>query len=51
MANDLDQYIRAEFTKQFKGSVVVVLDKESADAILTGISEEQKGTGAKVTGR
>jgi hypothetical protein len=51
MDNDLDQYLRAEFTKKFKGSVVVVLDKESCDAILVGVSEEEKGTGAKVTGR
>ena len=51
MDNNLDQYIRAEFSKQFKGKVVVVLEKEVADAILVGVSEEQKGTGAKVTGR
>lgn len=51
MPNDLDQYIRAEFTKQMKGKVVVVLDKKDADAILAGISEEKKGTGAAITGR
>ena len=51
MDNDLDQYLRAEFTKQFKGKVVVVLDKNDADGILAGVSEEEKGTGAKVTGR
>ena len=51
MDNNLDQYLRAEFSKQFKGSVTVVLDKDSADAILTGISNEEKGTGAKITGR
>lgn len=51
MENNLDQYLRAEFTKQFKGAVVVVLDPKDADAILAGVSEEQKGTGAKVTGR
>lgn len=51
MANDLDQYIRAEFSKQMKGKVVIVLDKKEADAILTGVSEEKKGTGAQVTGR
>jgi hypothetical protein len=51
MDNDLDQYLRAEVSKQFKGKVVVVLDKNDADGILTGVSEEQKGTGAKVTGR
>ena len=51
MDNNLDQYLRAEFTKQFKGQVTVVLDAQSADAILAGVGEEQKGTGAKITGR
>ncbi len=51
MPNDLDQYLRAEFSKQFKGKVIVVLKKEDADGIITGIDEETKGTGAKITGR
>lgn len=51
MPNDLDQYLRAEFNKQLKGRVTVVLKKEEADGIITGINEEQKGTAAKVTGR
>ena len=51
MPNDLDQYLRAEIAKQFKGSLVVVLDKNDADGILTGIDEERKGTGAQITGR
>lgn len=51
MDNNLDQYLRAEFSKQFKGKVVIVLDRADADAILTGLGEEQKGTGAKITGR
>jgi len=51
MDNDLDQYIRAEITKQFKGKVVVVLKPEDADAILAGVSEHQSGTKAAVTGR
>jgi hypothetical protein len=50
-ANDLDQYLRAEIAKQFKGKVTVVLKKEDADGIMTGINEEQKGTAAKITGR
>jgi hypothetical protein len=29
----------------------VVLDKNDCDAIMTGVFEEEKGTGAKVTGR
>ena len=51
MPNDLDQYLRAEVTKQMKGRITLVLKKEDADAILTGVSEAQKGTAAKVTGR
>ncbi len=51
MPNDLDQYLRAEVSKQFKGKLIVVLKKEDADGILTGINEEQKGTAAKITGR
>ena len=51
MPNDLDQYLRAEFSKQMRGRVVVVLDAKDADAILTGVSEEEKGTGAKITGK
>ena len=51
LPNDLDQYLRAEFSKQMKGRIVVVLDVKDADAILTGVSEEEKGTGAKITGR
>ena len=49
--NDLDQYLRAEFFKQMKGKISIVLDEKDADAVLTGISDEEKGTGAKITGR
>jgi hypothetical protein len=49
--NDLDQYLRAEFFKQMKGRVSIVLEEKDADGILTGISDEEKGTGAKITGR
>jgi hypothetical protein len=51
MPNDLDQYLRAEIVKQFKGSLSVVLDKTEADGILVGIDEEKRGTGAQITGR
>ncbi len=51
MPNDLDLYLRAEFFKQMKGKVSIVLDEKDADAILSGISEEKKGTGAQITGR
>ncbi len=51
MPNHLDQYLRAEFLKQLGKRVTIVLDTANADAILTGISDEDKGTGAKITGR
>lgn len=51
MDNDLDQYLRAEVMKQMKGRLTIVLDKSDADAVLTGVTEEKKGTGAEVTGR
>ncbi len=51
MDNDLDQYIRAEIQKQFKGTVQVVLKPELADAVMAGVSEHQSGTRAAVTGR
>lgn len=51
MDNDLDKYLRAEIVKQFKGHITVVLDAKDADGILAGVNEEEKGTGAKITGR
>ena len=51
MDNDLDQYIRAEIQKKFRGDIVVVLKPEAADAILAGVSDHQNGTRAAVTGR
>jgi hypothetical protein len=51
MDNDLDQYLSAEISKQLSGRVVVVLQKDAADAILRGVSSEKTGVGAAVTGR
>lgn len=51
LPNDLDQYLRAEFSKQMAGRIVVVLSEKDAGGIITGVSEEEKGTGAKITGR
>jgi len=51
MPNDLDQYLRAEIAKQMKGRLIVVLKKEDADGVITGVNEEEKGTAAKITGR
>jgi len=51
MPNGLDQFIRTEIGKQFKGRVTVVEDQKDADAILAGVFEEETGKGAKITGR
>lgn len=51
LPNDLDQYLRSEFMKQMAGRISIVLDEKDADGILTGVSQEEKGTGAKITGR
>jgi hypothetical protein len=51
MDNDLDQYIRAEIQKKFKGEIVVVLTPDAADAIMAGVSDHQSGTRAAITGR
>jgi hypothetical protein len=51
MPNDLDQYLRAEISKQLPTRLVVVLNREDADAIMTGVGDHKTGTGAVVTGR
>ncbi len=51
MPNDLDQYIKAEISKQMPGRLTVVLSKDDADAVLMGTGDWQKGTGAAITGR
>jgi hypothetical protein len=51
MTNDLDQYIRTEILKQMNGRLAIVLNKEDADAIMTGVGESRSGTGAAITGR
>ncbi len=51
MPADLDQYIRAEITKKFKGRVLVVLKPEDADAVMVGTGDHKTGVGAAVTGR
>jgi len=38
MENNLDQYITSEISKQFHGSLSVVLDPKQADAIIKGIN-------------
>lgn len=51
MAHDLDKYVREEIIKQMKERIVIVVDKDDADAILTGIDEVESGAGKKLTGR
>jgi hypothetical protein len=51
MPNDLDQYIRAEITKQFKGKIMVTVKPEDADAIMAGVGDHKSGVGQAVTGR
>jgi hypothetical protein len=38
MENNLDQYITSEISRQFHGSLEVVLDKSKADGIITGVN-------------
>ena len=38
MDNNLDQYITSEISKQFHGSLAVVLDPKDADGIIKGIN-------------
>ena len=51
MDNNLDEYLRAEFSKQMPGRFVIVLNQEDADAFLVGSNQQKTGIGAVVTGR
>ena len=51
MANDLDQYLLVEISKQLKGVFIVVLRPEDADALLVGMGDEKTGVRATVAGR
>jgi len=44
MPNDLDEYIKAEISRQMPGRVLVVLRVEDADAIMKGTATERKGS-------
>jgi len=44
MPNNLDQYLRAEISKKFNGSLTVVLDATQSDAILTSETGNDKDT-------
>ena len=49
MGNDFDSDLRIQITRQFKGRVNVVLDREVADAVLVGVTKEDKANGGKAT--
>ena len=43
MDNNFDQDLRVQITRQFKGEVNVVLDREMADAVLMAVTRSDKG--------
>ena len=43
MDNDFDQDLRIQISRQFKGSVNVVLDRDMADAVITAATKADKG--------
>lgn len=42
MPNDLDRYLGAEFSKQMKGRISIVLNNQGADATITSLSMVNK---------
>ena len=51
LPNDFDQYLRAEFFKQMPKRVSIVLQKDDADAIITGVDEHDRRIASTITGR
>ncbi len=51
MKSNLEQYLRAEFTKQLPGRFVLVMNKDEADALLVGTGEQKTDAGSVITGR
>jgi hypothetical protein len=49
MDTGFDNDLRVQITRQFKGRVNVVLDRELADAILVGVSNDDKASNGKAT--
>src|SRR6266849_8659045 len=43
MSNDLDEYIKAEISRQMPGRLLVVLRLEDADAIMKGTATDRRG--------
>ncbi len=50
MPPEFQQYIRIEISKQMNGRILVTLDRNEADAIMTGAVNEKSGTTTAVTG-
>lgn len=51
MVNDLDQYLKAEFSRQLARRIVIVSKPDDANAVMTGIGEWRGGTAQAVSGR
>jgi hypothetical protein len=43
MSNDLDEYIKAEISRQMPGRILVVLNAQDADAIMKGTATDRQG--------
>jgi hypothetical protein len=43
MDNNFDQDLRVQITRQFKGDINVVLDREMADAVIIAVTTSDKG--------
>ena len=51
MVNDLDQYLKAEFSRQLARRIVIVSKPGDANAVMTAIGEWRNGTAQAVSGR
>ena len=51
MVNDLDQYLKAEFSRQLARRIVIVSKPDDANAVMSGIGEWRSGTAQAVSGR
>jgi hypothetical protein len=50
MENNLDEYLRSAISKQFHGTLTIVLKRDEADAILSGVnSAAQRTENATIT--
>jgi hypothetical protein len=49
MDNNLDEYLRSAISKKFHGTLTIVLNREEADAIMSGDTAAQRTQNATVT--